>query len=67
MRPLAQWNPIVIGLLSLTTIVTLLLLAYHVDELPLLGAGTRYSAEFSESAGWSPTTRFGWPESRSAK
>src|SRR5262249_28265132 len=44
-------NPIVIGLVSMTVVVGLLVLAYRVDSLPLVGAGPEYRAQFSEAAG----------------
>jgi phospholipid/cholesterol/gamma-HCH transport system substrate-binding protein len=44
-------NPIVIGLVSLTVIAVLLVIAYQADNLPLIGAGQLYHAQFSEAAG----------------
>ncbi|MET1072532.1 MAG: MCE family protein [Umezawaea sp.] len=44
-------NPITIGAISLTLIALLLLAAFYSDDLPIIGSGTTYSAEFSEAAG----------------
>jgi phospholipid/cholesterol/gamma-HCH transport system substrate-binding protein len=46
-------NPIVIGLVSLAVLAVLLLLAFQVDRLPVIGSGPEYSAHFSEAAGLS--------------
>lgn len=53
MKSFSKRNPIPIGLISLAVIAALLLLAYNVDRLPVIGAGPEYQAEFSESAGLS--------------
>lgn len=51
MKPFSSRNPIVIGLVSIAVIVGLLVLAYNVDRLPVIGSGPEYRAEFSEAAG----------------
>ncbi|MEO6086682.1 MAG: MCE family protein [Umezawaea sp.] len=44
-------NPLTIGAISLTLIALLLVAAFYSDDLPIIGSGTTYSAEFSEAAG----------------
>ncbi|MFI9007189.1 MCE family protein [Actinosynnema sp. NPDC053489] len=52
MKP--QRNPVTVGAVSLTVIALLLLAAFYSDDLPIVGGGTTYSAEFSEAAGLVP-------------
>ncbi|GLZ30549.1 ABC transporter substrate-binding protein [Lentzea sp. NBRC 105346] len=47
-------NPIAVGAISLTLITLLLLAAFYSDELPIVGGGTSYAANFSEAAGLVP-------------
>ncbi|SDM64469.1 phospholipid/cholesterol/gamma-HCH transport system substrate-binding protein [Lentzea albidocapillata subsp. violacea] len=47
-------NPIRTGAVSLTLIVLLLLAAFYSDDLPIVGGGTSYAADFSEAAGLVP-------------
>ncbi|WP_367134797.1 MCE family protein [Saccharothrix sp. HUAS TT1] len=49
-----QRNPVVVGAVSLTVIALLLLAAFNSDDLPIIGGGTAYSAEFTEAAGLVP-------------
>ncbi|WP_424190280.1 MCE family protein [Actinokineospora sp. G85] len=51
MKPFRQRDPIPIGLVSLLTIGLVLTAAVYSDDLPVIGGGTTYSAEFSEAAG----------------
>lgn len=51
MRSFRSRNPIPIGLVSLLVLGLVLLAAVYSDELPVIGGGTTYSAEFSEAAG----------------
>ncbi|WP_448626825.1 MCE family protein [Geodermatophilus sp. URMC 64] len=53
-RPFRDRNPVVIGALSLSVIAALVLLAFNVQSLPLIGGGTVYQAQFSEAAGLQP-------------
>ncbi|RLK60762.1 MCE family protein [Actinokineospora cianjurensis] len=50
-RSFRSRNPVPIGLVSLLTIALVLLAAIYSDDLPIIGGGTTYSAEFSEAAG----------------
>ncbi|MET8756814.1 MCE family protein [Lentzea sp. NPDC004782] len=54
MPPMKQRNPIRTGAISLTLIVLLLLAAFYSDDLPIVGGGTSYAADFSEAAGLVP-------------
>lgn len=54
MRSFSSRNPIVIGLVSLGVVVGLLLVAYNVDALPVIGSGPEYRARFAESADLTP-------------
>lgn len=49
--PFREKNPTVIGLVSLGTIALLILLALNLGNLPIIGGGTTYKAEFAEAAG----------------
>ena len=51
MKPYSERNPLTIGAVSLTLVGLLLLAAFYSDDLPIIGSGTTYSAEFSEAAG----------------
>ncbi|HVK21936.1 MAG TPA: MCE family protein [Actinokineospora sp.] len=51
MKPFRSRNPIPIGIVSLVTIGLVMVAAVNSDDLPVIGGGTTYSAEFSEAAG----------------
>ncbi|MGH3516647.1 MAG: MCE family protein [Haloechinothrix sp.] len=51
MKSFQQRNPIPIALLGVTVIVLALLAAVNSDDLPIIGGGTSYTAEFTEAAG----------------
>jgi phospholipid/cholesterol/gamma-HCH transport system substrate-binding protein len=51
MAAFSSRNPITIGLVSMAVIAVLLVLAYRVDSLPVIGSGPEYRAQFSEAAG----------------
>src|SRR3954454_2945853 len=53
-KPFRDRNPVIIGAISLTVIVTLVFLAFNAQSLPLIGGGTIYKAQFSEAAGLQP-------------
>lgn len=44
-------DPVVIGAIALTVLGLLLVAGWHADDLPLVGGGDTYFAEFSESGG----------------
>jgi len=47
-KPFRERNPVVIGVVGLAVIVLLILAAFRVDRLPLIGGGDTYHAEFAE-------------------
>ncbi|GAA3433416.1 hypothetical protein GCM10018954_030190 [Kutzneria kofuensis] len=53
-KPFRERNPIAIGAIGLTVIALLMLAAFFADDLPIIGGGTTYSADFSEAAGLVP-------------
>jgi phospholipid/cholesterol/gamma-HCH transport system substrate-binding protein len=55
MKPFRERNPYVIGLVSLTVIVLLILTAFFSSDLPIIGGGTTYTADFTEAAGLIPS------------
>lgn len=54
MRPFRERNPIPIGAVGLSVLTVLLVVAFNVESLPLIGGGDRYHASFSEAAGIKP-------------
>ncbi|MCQ4043296.1 MCE family protein [Streptantibioticus rubrisoli] len=54
MIPFRERNPVVIGAIGLTVIALLIVAAFNVQELPLIGGGDTYSAAFSEAGGIKP-------------
>ena len=52
--PFRDRNPVTIGAISLTVIAALVFLAFNAQNLPLIGGGTVYRAQFSEAAGLKP-------------
>ncbi|MEV4317648.1 MCE family protein [Actinocrispum sp. NPDC049592] len=55
MKSFRSRNPITIGITGLVVIALVLLAAIYSDDLPIIGGGTTYKAEFSEAAGIKPT------------
>ncbi len=53
-RPFRDRNPVVIGAVSLAVIAALVFMAFNAQNLPLIGGGTVYKAQFSEAAGLQP-------------
>ncbi|HET9142273.1 MCE family protein [Actinophytocola sp.] len=54
MRSFGSRNPIPIAIVGIVLIALALTAAMFSDDLPIIGAGTTYSAEFSEAAGLVP-------------
>jgi phospholipid/cholesterol/gamma-HCH transport system substrate-binding protein len=54
MTPFRERNPVVLGAVGLALIAALLLAAFNVDKLPLIGGGTSYTAAFTEAGGLKP-------------
>lgn len=51
MTSFRQRSPVPIAVIGLVIVTLLTLAAYNSDDLPIIGGGTTYTAEFSESAG----------------
>lgn len=51
MKSFQKRNPITIALIGIAVIVLGITAAMNADDLPLIGAGTTYSAQFEEAAG----------------
>ena len=54
MKPFREQNQVTIGVVGLTIIGLIMLAAFKAQDLPLIGGGTRYSAQFSEAGGLKP-------------
>lgn len=54
MKPLRERNQATVGLVAIVLIVLGVLAAFNADDLPIIGGGTTYTAEFGESAGVKP-------------
>lgn len=50
-KPFSARNPAPIGAIGLVFILVLVFAAFNAKQLPLIGGGTEYTAQFSESAG----------------
>jgi phospholipid/cholesterol/gamma-HCH transport system substrate-binding protein len=50
-KPFRERNPYAIGIISITVLVLVLVAAFNSDNLPIIGGGTTYSADFAEDAG----------------
>ncbi len=51
MKPLRDRDQASVGAVTLVLIALALLVAFNADDLPIIGGGTTYTAEFTESAG----------------
>lgn len=51
MKPFTERNPVRIGVLGVLGVVAALVVAYFSDNLPIIGGGTTYAAQFGEVAG----------------
>ena len=49
--PFRERNPVIVGAISLAVIALLILAAFRASDLPLIGGGDTYYAEFSEAGG----------------
>jgi phospholipid/cholesterol/gamma-HCH transport system substrate-binding protein len=53
-KPLKERDQAGVGAVTIVLIVLALLVAFNADDLPIIGGGTTYTAEFRESAGLRP-------------
>jgi len=53
-KPLKERNPAYVALAGLAVLAVLVLAVFYSDDLPFIGAGTGYTAYFSEAAGLAP-------------
>ncbi|UOZ10796.1 MCE family protein [Amycolatopsis sp. WQ 127309] len=51
MKSFKERNPLVLGVLGSVALAALLTVTFNYDNLPIVGGGTTYEAEFSEAAG----------------
>jgi phospholipid/cholesterol/gamma-HCH transport system substrate-binding protein len=51
MKPFRERNPVVIGAVSIAVLALLFVAAFRAQDLPLIGGGDTYYAEFEESGG----------------
>jgi phospholipid/cholesterol/gamma-HCH transport system substrate-binding protein len=49
--PFRERNPVIVGAISLAVLAAMLLAAFRAEDLPLIGGGDTYYAEFSEAGG----------------
>ncbi|GAA2106395.1 MCE family protein [Actinomadura alba] len=51
MTPIRERDPVAVGLAGIALLTVIALLAYFSDDLPVIGGGTTYTADFTEAAG----------------
>lgn len=51
MKPFRERNPYAIGIISIAVIALIFVAAFFSDNLPIIGGGTTYAADFTEDAG----------------
>ncbi|MGN6160073.1 MAG: MCE family protein [Marmoricola sp.] len=51
MKPFRERNPVSVGAVSIAVILLLLLAAFKASDLPLIGGGTTYHADFPDASG----------------
>jgi phospholipid/cholesterol/gamma-HCH transport system substrate-binding protein len=55
MKPFRERNPFVVGAVGLAVLGVLVYGAFNASDLPLIGGGTTYAAQFSEAGGLRPS------------
>jgi phospholipid/cholesterol/gamma-HCH transport system substrate-binding protein len=53
-KPLRERDQATVGAVTIVLLVLSVLVAFNADDLPIIGGGTTYTAEFAESAGLRP-------------
>ena len=51
MKPFRERNPVVVGAISIAVLAIALVAAFRAQDLPLIGGGDTYYANFSEAGG----------------
>jgi phospholipid/cholesterol/gamma-HCH transport system substrate-binding protein len=51
MKPFRERNPVIIGLISFALLIVMMIGAFRAQDLPLIGGGDTYTADFSEAGG----------------
>src|SRR5687768_12877475 len=54
MKPFRERNPVIIGAVSLAMIAAMIMAAFRAQDLPLIGGGDVYYANFAEAGGLKP-------------
>ena len=54
MKPFRERNPVPIGAIGIIVLVAVLVAAFNIDKLPIIGGGTTYRAAFTEAGGLKP-------------
>ncbi|KWX02723.1 MCE family protein [Carbonactinospora thermoautotrophica] len=54
MKSFRERNPLTIGAVGLTLLGALMVAAFNIEDLPLIGGGAKYTAAFSEAGGLKP-------------
>jgi phospholipid/cholesterol/gamma-HCH transport system substrate-binding protein len=54
MKSFKERNPVVLGVVGTLVLIAVAALVFFAEDLPLIGGGTTYQAEFSEAAGLRP-------------
>ena len=54
MKPFRERNPLIVGAIGLAVLGGMVLAAFHVEDLPLIGGGDRYTAAFRDASGLAP-------------
>jgi phospholipid/cholesterol/gamma-HCH transport system substrate-binding protein len=51
MKSIRERNPVVVGIIGIVVLAVIGVLTYYSDDLPIIGGGTTYTADFTEAAG----------------
>lgn len=54
MKPFRERNPVIIGVIGIAVIAAMMLGAFRADQLPIIGGGDTYHAEFAEIGALKP-------------
>jgi phospholipid/cholesterol/gamma-HCH transport system substrate-binding protein len=53
-KPITERNPVAVALAGLAMLAVIALAAFYANDLPFIGGGTSYTADFAEAAGLQP-------------